>query len=202
MYYFSHITKVQYLGNRLSQITRALILVLTTFFAACASPPKPTQFTLNGEGAPTLNRDITGKSLSVVVHVYQLKDAREFSKLTFDMLTSSRSDTDLLGPSLLEKDDAVAIPGGNFTSRGKLRDETRFLGVVAFFRNPDPHHWRQLLDVETIKKRGLGPDGTLSVHFRVQDCYIKIIDIEPVALPGQPPNARAECGFRPNGKAQ
>ena len=187
-------TKVQQPDRRPSRAGQVATLALVVFLTACASPPpKPKQFSLRGEGAQTLNRDANGKSLSVVVHVYQLKDAREFSKLTFDMLTSGRSDTELLGPTLLEKADAIVVPGGSFASTDKLNDEAKFIGIVAYFRNPAPHHWRQLLDVETLKKRGLGPDGSPGVRFKVEDCYIKVIDIDPVLLPGQPPNTKAEC---------
>ncbi len=193
MYYFTHMTKVQRSRFGPGCAVWAATLALIAFLTACASPPKPTQFTLRGEGAQTLNRDVNGKSLSVVVHVYQLKDAREFSKLTFDTVTSGRSDTELLGPALLEKTDAIVVPGGEFATTDKLRDEAKFLGIVAYFRDPDPNHWRQLLDVETLKKSGQGPDGTPGARFRVEDCYIKVIDVEPVLLPGQPPDAKGEC---------
>lgn len=195
-------TKVQHPVPYSYWLRRAVVLSLIALLAACASTPKPKQFTLKGEGAQTLNRDVNGKSLSVVVHIYQFKDAREFSKLTFDMLASGRPDSELLGASLLEKSDAVVVPGGNFVSTEKLNDETKYLGIVAYFRNPDPHHWRQLIDVETLKKRGMGPDGSPGATFKVQDCYIKIIDIEPVLLPGQPPNPKAECGYRPGRVSQ
>jgi type VI secretion system protein VasD len=197
-----HMTKVQQPKRYSARFRQAALLSIVALLAACAAPPKPKQFTLKGEGAQTLNRDINGRSLSVVIHIYQLKDAREFSKLTFDMLASGRTDSELLGSSLLEKSDAIVVPGGNFISTEKLRDETKFLGIVAFFRIPDPHHWRQLLDVETLKKHGLGPEGNAGASIKVQDCYIRIIDIEPVLLPGQPPNAKAECGFKPDRMSQ
>lgn len=197
-----HITKVQQQDRHSHRLGRAVILSLIALLSACAAPPKPKPFTLKGEGAHTLNRDANGKSLSVVVHIYQLKDAREFSKLTFDMLASGRADSELLGASLLEKTDAVVVPGGSFVSTEKLRDETMYLGIVGYFRNPDPHHWRQLLDVQTLKKRGLGPEGAPGATFKVEDCYIKIIDVEPTLLPGQPPNPKAECGYRPGRVSQ
>ena len=201
-YNLMHITKVQPPDRFLQRVRHAAILAIIVLLAACATPPKPKQFTLKGEGAQTLNRDINGRSLSVVVHIYQLKDAREFSKLTFDMLASGRADSEMLGTSLLEKTDAIVVPGGSFISTEKLRDETKFLGIVAYFRNPDPHHWRQLLDVETLKKQGLGPEGSAGASFKVQDCYITITDVEPVLLPGQPPNSKTECGFRPDRTSQ
>ena len=161
-----------------------LILSLILLVTACSSPPKT--FGIRGEGDPFLNRDINGKSLSVVVSVYQLKDAREFSKLTFDTLASGRSESELLGPALLEKSDAVVVPGGLYSGSEKLLEDTKFVGIVAFFRRPDPHYWRQLVDAETVRSQGL--------NFRVQDCYVVLAGTKGIALPGQPLNARPECG--------
>ena len=167
-------------------------MVLAAFLGACSSAP--TQYTIRGEGDQILNRDISGKSLSVVVRIYQLKDAREFSKLTFDTLASGRSETELLGPAMLDKTDVVVVPGGGYTSSEKLLDETRYIGIVGFFRNPDPYYWRQLVDVEAIGKQGTTSGGNRFVTFRVQDCYVMLTGVKPTVLPGQPLNARPECG--------
>ena len=160
------------------------VLSLSLLVAACSSAPKT--FNIRGEGDPSLNRDINGKSLSVVVSVYQLKDAREFSKLTFDTLASGRPESELLGSALLEKTDAVVVPGGLYVSSEKLLADTKFVGIVAFFRRPDSYYWRHLVDAETVRSQGL--------NFRVQDCYVALAGIKPITLPGQPLNARPECG--------
>lgn len=161
----------------------SILVVLTGFVAGCASAPKA--YGIKGEGDSVLNRDINGKSLSVVVRLYQLKDHREFSKLTFDTLAEGRPEGELLGPALIDKSDVVIVPGGSYANTEKLNDETRFVGIVAFFRRPDPHFWRLLVDAETIRNQGLA--------FRVQDCYVALVAGKPFPIPGQPPNARPEC---------
>ncbi len=169
-------------------IKQKLLMVISVSFSlllcACSSAPKA--YSIRGDGDQTLNRDVNGKSLSVVVRIYQLKDAREFSKLTFDTLADGRPDSELLGAALLDKTDAVVVPGGSYTSSEKLLEETRYVGVVALFRRPDQHYWRQLVDAEAVRSQGLA--------FKVQDCYIVLSGAKPVPLPGQPPNARPECG--------
>lgn len=151
--------------------------------SACSSGPK--SYGIKGDGDQVLNRDINGRSLSVVVRIYQLKDANEFSKITFDVLADGRPESELLGPALLDKSDLVILPGGNYASTEKLLDETRFVGIVAFFRRPDPHLWRQLVTAEAVRDKGL--------TFRVQDCYIALSGIKPVLLPDQTASLRPEC---------
>jgi type VI secretion system protein VasD len=162
----------------------AMFLAVSVLTGGCASSPK--QYAIRGEADPILNRDINGKSLSVVVRVYQLSDAQEFSKLTFDTLASGRPESDFLGNALLDKTDAVIIPGGRYEDSQKLLDETKFVGIVAFFRKPDPYYWRQLADAETIRSHGLS--------FRVQDCYVALNDGDAIQLPGQPSSYRPDCG--------
>ena len=170
---------------RIKPVTfRTIALSFTVLISACTSTPKT--FGIRGEGDPVLNRDINGKSLSVVVSVYQLKDAREFSKLTFDALASGRPESELLGPALLEKSDAIVVPGGLYTGSEKLLENAKYVGIVAFFRRPDPYYWRQLVDAETVRSHGL--------NFRVQDCYVLLNGTIPVALPGHPPSGRPDCG--------
>lgn len=148
------------------------------------------QYVINGEGAQILNRDINGKSLSVVIRIYQLRDASEFSKLTFDTLAAGYPESELLGASLLAKSDVILVPGGTYASTEKLLDETRFLGVVGLFRNPDPHHWRQLVDTRDAKGNRIA-----ALRFRAQDCFITINGAGPLLLPGQPPQPRGDCGM-------
>ena len=175
------------------RIRNLFFFVLTASFAAlfagCASPPKAAQYAIQGDADPVLNRDINGKSLSVVVRIYQLTDAQEFSKLTFDAVASGRPESDFLGQALLAKTDAVLIPGGRYESTEKLLEDTKYVGILAFFRKPDVFYWRQLADAEIARAEGLS--------FKVEDCFIMLRGEKFVALPGQASNPRPDCGAPP-----
>lgn len=145
----------------------------------------PKTYDIKAEGAPILNRDASGRSLSVVVRVLQLKSSTEFSRLTFDTLAEGRPESELLGNDLLARSDVVMVPGGSYRAEEKLLEGTKYVGVVAFFRNPDPHYWRFLLDADRVRKKDL--------KFRVEDCYIEIIGIEPLVIPGQPKGGQPQC---------
>jgi type VI secretion system protein VasD len=159
-------------------------LIGLLFLAGCASGPKT--YEIKGEADPIINRDISGKPLSVVVHVYQLKDAGEFSKLTFDTLASGRAASELLGKDLLEKNEVMLVPGTKYLGTDKIGEEAKYLGVVAFFRQPDQHYWRLLVEADKVRSSGL--------NFKVQDCYISLISGKPSPIPGQPANAKPVCG--------
>jgi len=161
----------------------------------CASGPKT--YEIRGEADPVINRDASGKALSVVVRVYQLKDAAEFSKLTFDNLASGRPESELLGQDLLEKNEVILVPGAKYVGTDKIKAETTHVGVVAFFRQPDPHYWRYLVDADKVRSAGL--------TFKVQDCYLLLTNLKPSPIPGQPVNAQPACGspnYRPANAAQ
>lgn len=149
----------------------------------CASGP--TTYDVRGQADPVLNRDVSGKSLSVVVRLYQLKQPTEFSKLAFDSLASGRTETELLGAELIEKSEVVVLPGTQHISTEKLSENANYLGVVAFFRQPEPHFWRYLIPANQVRSKG--------ITFRLQDCYITLVDGKPEAIPGQPLDAKPEC---------
>jgi type VI secretion system protein VasD len=152
--------------------------------AACASGPN--KYTVKADADGNLNRDNGGRSLSVVVRVYQLRDAKEFQKLIFDTLASGRPESEFLGNELLTMTDLILVPGAEMTTTEPMVDNAKHIGIVAFFRKPDSHYWRYLFDAETVRKEGLS--------FRAQDCYLVPVGIKPVPIPGQPENARPECG--------
>ncbi|WP_084186933.1 type VI secretion system lipoprotein TssJ [Andreprevotia chitinilytica] len=170
-------------------LTQYLALVATTlaFLNGCATVPK--DYPINGEAAPTINRDTNGKSLSIVVRLYQLKEKNEFNRLTFDTAASGKPDQELFGQEFVSRTEVVLVPGGKQTITDKLQPETRFVGVVGFFRKPDGQAWRFLVDADAVRSKGL--------NFRVQDCYLQITTPDPVAIPGQAPNWKPDCGPQP-----
>lgn len=162
----------------------AVLAGLTTLMlAACATGPK--MYEIKGEAAAPVNRDSSGKSLSVAVRIYQLKDAAEFSKLTFDTVASGRPENELLGQDLLSQNEIIMVPNGRQTLSDKLLDSTKYVGIVGLFRQPDANFWRFLVDADKIRDGGL--------VFKVRDCYLEVLNPKPAAIPGQPANAAPAC---------
>ena len=162
-----------------------LLATLLSLLSGCATTPTPKPYEVRAEANSVINRDISGKPLSVIVRLYQLKQEKEFDLLTFDLATSNRTDAELFGDSLIQRSELLLVPGTMHISTETLLPETKYLGVVAYFRKPDAHYWRYLVDAEQIRKKGL------SLH--VLDCYLRLKETPVVPIPGQPLDAKPAC---------
>ncbi|WP_230370611.1 type VI secretion system lipoprotein TssJ [Paludibacterium denitrificans] len=86
------------------------ILVL----AACAGPKLVN---ITGEGSKSMNRDAQGKPLSVVVHVHHLRNTEAFNRLTMEAMVGGKSETELLGNTLISSKEITLIPEENSPNR-------------------------------------------------------------------------------------
>ena len=169
-----------------SHVLRVLAIATSlAILGGCVSAPGPKAYEIRANADPVINRDIAGKPLSVVVRLYQLKGEKEFDLLTFDLATSNRSDAELFGDSLIQRSELLLVPGTTHISTETLLPETKYLGIVAYFRQPDAHSWRYLVDAQQIRNKGLS--------FRVLDCYLKLQEIPVIAIPGQALDAKPVC---------
>lgn len=165
-------------------VLATLLSSLMSFgLAGCATAPKT--YEIHGEAGSIVNRDSGGKSLSVAVRIYQLKEATEFSKLTFDTVASGRPESELLGDELLSQSEIIMIPSGKQSNKEALLDGAKYLGIVGLFRQPDRHYWRFLVEADKIRSDGLA--------FKIQDCYLVLLSPKPAAIPGQPAGSPPSC---------
>lgn len=180
-------------------------LILVSLEAKDIPAPQP-RLTILAKAAPTINRDPVGNPLSVVVRVYQLRDRQAFASLTFDAAASGRPEPEFLGTDCLGRTEFALLPGSSHRGTEDLLPGTRYLGVVALFRHPDPHHWRGLAKVEppapasaeetkkpswlkrklTRKKPGPAPPPwNPELAFEVEDCYLRVGGPTAEPLPDQ-----------------
>lgn len=169
-----------------SQKHKVLTLLLALPIVAACTSTAPILVNLQAQAEPTLNRDTSGKSLSLVVHVYQLKSAEQFNRLTFDEVATGKPAEQLLGESLVKKQEMVLLPGKPIELPDQLQNETQLVGIVGFFRKPHPQYWRVLLDAKAIRK-----DKALKIG--AGDCYVYSLNPSPVAIPGQPAWSKPDC---------
>jgi type VI secretion system protein VasD len=166
-------------------------------------PAPPSRFELRAQAAPGINRDAAGNPLSVVVHLYQLKDRTAFSRLSFDQAASGRPEAELLGGDCLGRTELVMVPGGLHASTEDLLPGARYLGIVALFRHPDPHCWRYLVNLDQMlpARAGLGRKArrpaavqpTPRLAFKVLECSLALPELKPEPIPGQPEKGVPDC---------
>jgi type VI secretion system protein VasD len=145
---------------------------------------------LRAQADPVINRDPEGNPLSVVIHLYQLRDRAGFERLGFDTAASGRPEAELLGADCLGRTELVVVPGGSHTAALDLLPGARFIGIVALFRRPDPDLWRHLVSLDrmpaTGRSRGRPGAGGPTLAFRVQECSLGLPDLQPEPSPGPP----------------
>jgi len=121
----------------------ALLLV-----AGCAAKvPKPIPITGMLSAHAAVNPDITGRPSPVVVKVYQLHSAGSFESSDFFSLYNQAAT--VLGADLVSSTDIIVRPGESKKFDQEIDPRTRFVGVVAGFRDIQNASWRAVAAVST-----------------------------------------------------
>jgi type VI secretion system protein VasD len=116
--------------------------------AGCGSSGPPLlQGTLKAN--PTTNPDVHGRPSPVVVRLYELKDIDVFSSADFFSLYDKEAET--LGSALVGKEEFDLRPGETRPYKRQLQPDTKFIGVVAAFRDLENSRWRQTAPVPAKK---------------------------------------------------
>ena len=104
------------------------------------APPKPSIAELSFVIDANVNPDSSGRPSPVVVRIYELKSLAAFNRADFFSLYER--DKEQLGPDLVNRDELPLMPGGRPQAITTLRSDTRYLGVIAAFRDIERARWR------------------------------------------------------------
>ncbi len=104
------------------------------------APPKPSVAELSFVIDPNVNPDASGRPSPVIVRIYELRSVTAFNKADFFSLYER--DKEQLGPELIARDELPLRPGGSPQAITTLRTDTRYLGVIAAFRDIERARWR------------------------------------------------------------
>ena len=127
----------------------ASLLSLTVALTGCAKPPapppppKPTIFQVHLTVAPNANPDARGRSSPVVARLFELKSLASFENA--DFVSLFERDKESLGNDLVTKEELVLQPGESRKFTRELHAETRFVAVVAGYRDIERSRWRASL---------------------------------------------------------
>lgn len=124
-----------------------LMAVLAAALIGCAAsaPPAPTPIggMVTADGA--VNPDGTGRASPVTVKIYQLRTAGSFESGDFFALYGNAAS--VLGPDLISSQDLMIRPGESKRFAEEIDPRTRFVGVVAAFRDIQNAQWRAVVSV-------------------------------------------------------
>jgi type VI secretion system protein VasD len=127
---------------------------LVVGLAACASgPPKPAQVSGTLQASAQVNPSASKRPSPLLVRVYELKSAAAFNAA--DFMSLYQRDQAELSSDLLGKDEFVLAPGETKPYTKTLAPETRFLGVMAAYRDLEHAKWRSVVAVQPGKKHKL-----------------------------------------------
>jgi len=122
-------------------------LGVALLLSACGSaPPKPASVTGTVQASAQVNPSASKRPSPVLIRVYELKSAATFTAA--DFMSLYQRDQGELGGDLLAKEEFVLNPGETRTFAKTLSPDTRFLGVVAAYRDLEHAKWRSVAAVQ------------------------------------------------------
>ena len=122
-------------------------LGVALLLSACGSaPPKPASVTGTVQATAQVNPSASKRPSPILVRIYELKSAATFDAA--DFMSLYQRDQGELGGDLLAKEEFVLNPGETRTFAKTLAPNTRFLGVVAAYRDLEHAKWRSVAAVQ------------------------------------------------------
>jgi type VI secretion system protein VasD len=122
------------------------LIIVALCFSGCGG----TRLDLNVASQPNINPDNSGRPSPVLVKTYELRNDLAFNQADFQSLFGNP--VQALGADLVATDELVFIPGEARKVSYKPTEETRFLGIVAGFRQMERAHWRIIKPVDPEKR--------------------------------------------------
>ncbi|SPB18850.1 membrane protein [Caballeronia novacaledonica] len=124
-----------------SRLCAALICAFA--LVACKSPPPPpapTIVRISVNALAGVNPDHAGRPSPVVVRVYELKTTAAFDAA--DFFTLYGKDQATLGGDLNAKNEYMLRPGDSRSVEQTVQPGTKFVAVVAAYRDIERSRWR------------------------------------------------------------
>jgi type VI secretion system protein VasD len=128
-----------------------LPLVLSLSLLGCSgaqkpSAPKPTVVKIALDVDPAVNPDARGRPSPIVVRMFELKSLAAFNASDFFSLFDRERET--LGADLVAREELQLQPQEQRSFDRVLQSETRYVGVVAAFRDLEQARWRSAIPVK------------------------------------------------------
>lgn len=128
-----------------------LRLIFVVMLAVLASGCSSTEIELSVASQPNVNPDHTGRPSPVILRIYELKSDLNFQQADFYSLFNFDKNKHVLSADLLAVKELTCIPENPYTIEHEPLPETRYLGVIAGFRQLERAQWRAIVPIEPKK---------------------------------------------------
>nr|WP_298378822.1 type VI secretion system lipoprotein TssJ [uncultured Halomonas sp.] len=128
---------------------------------------QPSNVDLTMVAERDVNPNYIGIGTPLAFQILQLKDDSMLMAADFRELKSDLKET--LGTNYLAHDDFTLLPGQfKFYAPFEIDEDTRYIGIVALYANPDRAQWKKVVRVDSE-----GTDYHLLVHLREHDVELR-----------------------------
>lgn len=135
-------------GLQLAAVGCGLLLL------GCGTPaPKPTRVEASIVAAGDLNPSVNDRPSPVLLRVYELRSQTAFNQA--DFMTLYQSDQASLAADLVAREEMMLQPGEKRSLNKQLAPDTRFIGVVAAYRDLERAIWRAVVPVTPGQQQSL-----------------------------------------------
>ena len=124
----------------------ALAIVAALLIAGCASPPKPTIVSATLQASATVNPDVRKRASPLVIRVYELKSGAAFQAA--DFVSLYERDQATLAAEMGSREEFVLRPGETKPWEKTVAPDTKFIGVMAAFRDIERARWKTMVPVK------------------------------------------------------
>jgi type VI secretion system protein VasD len=123
-------------------------LGVALLLTACAAKPPPPPASVAGsiQASAQINPSASKRPSPLLIRVYELKSVAAFNGA--DFMSLYQRDQAALGGDLLAKEEFVLEPGETKAFAKTLAPDTRFLGVVAAYRDLEHAKWRSVVAIQ------------------------------------------------------
>ncbi|WP_413112329.1 type VI secretion system lipoprotein TssJ [Thaumasiovibrio sp. DFM-14] len=125
---------------------RLLFLVFILLSGCTFNYFKPAYTTLEFEASEGINPDLNGRASPLVVKVYELTSRTLFDSRDFFSLYESPKKA--LGSDLVVIQEYSFYPGSSETFEASMVSASRYIGIVAAYRDIENAHWREVIEID------------------------------------------------------
>ena len=130
----------------MNRIGSALVVILALFCMSLTAGCSKPRVELAVASQPNVNPDHSSRPSPVLVKIYELRNDLAFKQAEFTTLFDTP--LQVLGADLIATDELVFIPGEARRVAYHPNPNTRFVGIVAGFRQMDRALWRVIKPVD------------------------------------------------------